>query len=172
MNLRKVLTMMRIVFFILLCFQLPFSAAAETPARLLEQFTGEWRAEGAAFGAPAKSHMAWSPALSGKHFRIEYRIEMFRDAGTSMFEGVGYYQLAEGEGLSGFWADNSGDLHPIRAEREGDALVSHWGVEDAKQGRTRYELLSSGEIEVTDWIRTDEGWRQFNNAVFRKRAEQ
>ena len=35
-----------------------------------------------------------------------------------------------------------------------------------KQGRTRYELLDADRIEVTDWIKTPEGWRQFNQAIF------
>jgi len=97
---------------------------------------------------------------------------MARESGPAVFEGVGYYQLGDGETLQAFWSDNSGDLHPIRAEREGEALISHWGVEGGKQGRTRYELLLSGDLQVTDWIRTSEGWRQFNQSTFTRRQEE
>jgi hypothetical protein len=148
------------------------AAAAEPPAALLEQFAGAWVSEGVAFGAPARSQMVWAPALDGRFQRIEYRIEMSRESGPSTFEGVGYYQLGNGETLNAFWSDNSGDLHPIRAGREGNALISHWGVEGGKQGRTRYELLLSGDLQVTDWIKTSEGWRQFNQSTFERRQEE
>ena len=115
--------------------------------------------------------MRWAPALNGKFFRLDYSVAVTREDGAAFtFEGVAHYQLGEGAELSAYWADNSGDLHPIRAERDGDALIAHWGVEGAKQGRTRYELLPSGEIEVTDWIRTGDEWRQFNQNRFARQA--
>lgn len=146
-------------------------ARAEDLAGLLEQFEGEWISDGPAFGGAAESIMIWAPALNDKFYRLDYSVAVTRDDGAAFtFEGVAHYQLGEGETLSAYWADNSGDLHPIRAERDGDALVAHWGVDGAKQGRTRYELVSSGEIDVTDWIRTKDGWRQFNSNRFVKLA--
>lgn len=142
------------------------AAAAEAPGALIQQFAGAWRAQGTAFGAPAQSHIVWAPALGGKFVRLDYSIEMTRESGTTRFEGAAYYQLEDGETVEAFWADNSGDLHPITASREGDALISLWGVEGGKQGRTRYELIASGEMQVTDWIKTPEGWRQFNQGLF------
>lgn len=146
---------------------------AMSPARsadasvLLQQLEGRWTSDGPAFGGAAHSVMSWAPALNGKFFRLDYSVAVTREDGVSFtFEGVAHYQLGEGETLSAYWADNSGDLHPIRAERQGDALIAHWGVEGAKQGRTRYELLPSGEVEVTDWIRTGDEWRQFNQNRF------
>ncbi len=146
-------------------------AAAESTSALLAQFKGEWRSDGSAFGGAAESEMIWAPALNGKFFRLDYRVAVTRDDGAAFtFEGVAHYRLANDETLTAYWADNSGDLHPIRAEREGDALLSHWGVEGGKQGRTRYALLPTGEIEVTDWIKTTDGWRQFNQNQFTKQA--
>ncbi|MFC2951141.1 hypothetical protein ACFOOP_04330 [Marinicaulis aureus] len=145
--------------------------AAASPSALLVQLQGEWRSDGSAFGGAAESEMVWAPALNGKFYRLDYRVAVTRDDGAAFtFEGVAHYQLGEGDVLSAYWADNSGDLHPIRAERDGDALIAHWGLEGAKQGRTRYELLSSGEIDVTDWIRTEDGWRQFNHNRFFRAA--
>ncbi len=159
--------------FLALCawFQLSLSAAAEAPASLLTQFIGEWSPSGEAFGAPAQSKMIWAPALGEKFLQIDYRIDMARASGPAVFSGVAYYQLGEGETLKAFWADNSGDLHPILATREGEALISHWGVEGGKQGRTRYELLAPDQMQVTDWINTPEGWRQFNHNSFARAAE-
>lgn len=146
----------------------PAFAQQPDAAQLLEDFKGEWTSTDPAFGAPAQSAMRWSSALGEKFSRLNYRIEM--NEGASVFEGVAYYRKAPGEKLTAFWADNSGDLHPITAVRDGQALVAHWGVEGEKQGRTRYELVSVDEIEVTDWIKTDEGWRQFNHNVFRRQG--
>ncbi|WP_375201895.1 hypothetical protein [Hyphococcus sp.] len=152
-------------------FCLTQSAAAGSPSVLLKQFEGRWTSDGPAFGGAAQSVMIWAPTLKDKFFRLDYSVAVTRDDGASFtFEGVAHYRLGEGETLSAYWADNSGDLHPIRAERDGDALVAHWGVEGAKQGRTRYELLSSARMQVTDWIKTEDGWRQFNQNQFNKAA--
>lgn len=141
-------------------------SAAADERLLLEQFVGAWSSNGDAFGGPAQTAMTWTPVLSGKFIRLDYRIEMPRGAETAVFEGAAYYK-PEGDGRwSAFWADSSGELHPVSAARDGDAIVSHWGVEDVKYGRTRYELLPNGEMEVTDWIQRDQDWRQFNQNTF------
>ncbi len=136
---------------------------------IFELFDGEWRSDGSAFGVPASSRMVWTPALDGKYVRLDYGIEMQPAQGAaSTFQGVAYYRDAGGSNYKAFWADNSGDLHPISAQRDGDALVAHWGAEGSKQGRTRYQLSAPGKLEVTDWIKTADGWRQFNHNVFER----
>ena len=150
---------------------MPAPARAEEAAALLEKFEGSWISDGPAFGGAAQSVMTWAPTLGGEFFRLDYSVAVMREDGAAFtFQGIAYYRHGEGETLAAYWADNSGDLHPIRAMRDGDALVAHWGVAGAKQGRTRYELLSSGEIDVTDWIRTGEDWRQFNRNRFVKQT--
>ena len=145
----------------------PAASGKDAEHSIFELLQGEWRSSGPAFGAPATSRMIWAPALDGKYYRLDYRIEIQPDQGTaSRFQGIAYYRDTGENEVDAFWADNSGDLHPISAERDGDALIAHWGVVGAKQGRTRYEFLASGNIEVTDWIKTAEGWRQFNQNVF------
>lgn len=158
-----------------LCGILSMFAAAQAgeATALLDSFEGRWISDGPAFGGEAESSMVWAPVFKEKFFRLDYRVAVMQEEGAPfVFEGVAHYQLQEGSVLGAYWADNSGDLHPIRAERDGEALIAHWGVEGAKRGRTRYELLPSGAIEVTDWIRTDEGWRQFNQNSFVKDGTQ
>ncbi len=145
----------------------PAEAGKDAERSIFELFHGKWQSNGPAFGAPAQSRMAWAPTLDGKYFRLDYRIEMQASEGpVSVFQGVAYYRDTGDDVVNAFWADNSGDLHPIAAERDHNALIAHWGVEGAKQGRTRYELLSTGEFEVTDWIKTADGWRRFNHTIF------
>ncbi len=143
------------------------SALAADDASLLDRFAGEWRSDGDAFGAPAQSVMTWAPVLHGKFVQLEYHIEMQRSEDQkAVFQGVAYYATGDSDPFSAFWADNSGDLHPIKAEHENNALIAHWGVDGGKQGRTRYELLAPEKMQVTDWIKTLEGWRQFNQNDF------
>ena len=143
------------------------SAQSQSSAPIIEQLSGTWVSGGDAFGVPARTTMRWEETLGGKFFRLDYRIEMQREGGApSVFEGVAYYRHAGNEAYTAYWADNGGELHPIKGEREGNALIAHWGAEGAKQGRTRYQLLPNGAVEVTDWIKTAEGWRQFNKNSF------
>jgi len=150
----------------LLC-ALFFAPAALAGESILDRFSGEWTSAGPAFGMPAQSAMGWAPALGNKFMRLDYRIGMTTEAGdVSTFEGAAYYRTSEDETFNAFWADNTGDLHPISATQEGDALISLWGVDGGKQGRTRYELFGQDEMQVTDWIKTADGWRQFNQNIF------
>lgn len=148
---------------------LTVGARGEEEAALLSKFEGDWHSQGSAFGKPAHSRMTWTLALDNRFYRLDYTISMENEPDPPrVFQGVAYYQISEKDDLRGFWADNSGDLHPIEGAREDEALVANWGVEGNKQGRTRYELLSADRMEVTDWIRTPEGWRQFNQNIFHR----
>lgn len=158
--------------FILVSAALSMAASAfaeETP--IVENFIGTWISDGDAFGAPAQTTMVWANALGGAFTHLDYRIEM-RPASKSpsVFAGKAYYKR-DGEGAyRAFWADSSGFLHPIVAVREGAALSVDWGVAGAKQGRTRYELTGEDEMQVTDWVLTDQGWREFNSNVFSRQS--
>ncbi|WDI32664.1 hypothetical protein PUV54_05570 [Hyphococcus flavus] len=161
--------MFRILFAICAFWSLALSAAAEeNTVSLLKQLEGVWVSDGDAFGGPAKTTMQWSKALDGKFMRLEYKIDMRPGTqNASVFAGTAYYQRSPDDPVRAFWADTQGSLHPIAATREDNALIAHWGREDAgEQGRSRYELLSSGEVRVTDWVKTDDGWRQFNQNTF------
>ncbi len=141
-------------------------AIAEDESMLLK-FEGEWRSEGVAFGAPTKGWMTWRLTLDDQFVRLDYKIQwQSKSDVTQVFQGVAYYKVGGGDKFDAFWADSIGDLHPISAEREGDALIAYWGVDGGKQGRTRYELLAPGKMEVTDWLKSPEEWREFNRNVF------
>ena len=145
---------------------LPLVNATAQEQSILELFEGTWVSNGNAFGSPAQSTMSWTRALNDKFYQLEYQIAMHPATGEQQdFEGVAMYR-GDDEGYDAFWADTSGDFLPVSAKRDGDALISHWGKVGDKQGRTRYELVSSDKIQVTDWILTPDGWRRFNNNLF------
>lgn len=144
---------------------LGFAPAAAQEGSWFEQAQGEWQAEGVSFGMPSTSRMTWSETLSGQFHRLDYRIEMTTpDGGTSVFEGIAHYRRTEA-GIHAYWADSTGDLHPIVATAENGALTAQWGRVGIKQGRTEYRMTEDG-MTVTDWLLTAEGWRQFNQTEF------
>lgn len=148
------------------------AVASENDDATLADFTGDWESKGITFGRPAHSILRWHPALNDKFMRVEYEIKSAdKPEAQLIFKGLGYYQMSGGGFHSAFWADSSGDLHPINAKIKGRTLVSTWGVAGGKLGRTHYQLNTAGQIEVTDWLLHEDGWKQFNHNIF-SRAEQ
>ena len=91
-----------------------FSARAAEYDSLLARFQGDWRSDGNAFGVKAESFMSWSLTLDGRFVSLDYKIEMTPAAGQiNVFQGIAYYRIDQDQGIDAFWADNSGDLHPI-----------------------------------------------------------
>jgi hypothetical protein len=159
---------MKHIFGAVVSFLLLLSAAHAEPAAIFTALEGKWSAKGNSFSPDAKAKMKWSETFAGKFYRVDYRIDMTLDGKPQSFEGVGHYQLADGDRIEAYWADSSGDLHPITAEISENAIVAHWGRAGAKQGRSEYRLNDDGSVLVTDWLLTADGWRQFNQATFRK----
>ncbi len=144
--------------------------AISTPATqsaIMEKFAGTWKAEGTSFGLPSKSTMIWFKDLADKFYRVKYQIDMDRESKTVTFRGHGYYTHGSKDG---FWADTSGDLHPMVTSYSDNMLSTIWGKAGGKQGRSNYTLKSDGSIEVVDWILQENGWREFNRTQF-QRAE-
>ena len=160
----KKIKQMLMVFFFLTIPQTVVAHAGEQS--LLSKFQGEWISDGEAFGQTATSTMVWSQALNKKFMHLEYKITMGSEGKSSVFQGTAYYKSLGNDEYSAFWADNIGDLHPITAKIDGNALVSIWGVKGAKLGRTRYELQGPNLLSVTDWIKKGDDWRQFNHNIF------
>lgn len=164
---------MRFIWATLLCLMAADGNAAAAPLHLLKQFIGEWHSGGDAFGSPARSRMVWYRGGPGDRFiRLEYRIETTaKDVKTGTFEGTAYYQTSTAETVQAIWADSNGSLHPITAAQDGAAIVAHWGSETTEQGRTRYDLQAPDRMQVTDWVKTPAGWRQFNQNTYARKKQ-
>ncbi len=155
----------------LLCTHVSVGAVAQDDGEQpLASLIGRWKSNGDAFRQPAETIMTWEPALNGQHVRLSYTIKFVNPAGPGgSFEGVAYYDHKGDGTFEAFWADNSGDLHLITATWDDKTLMSDWGREGGKQGRTRYQLADDGTITVTDWIKNRSGeWQQFNENVFER----
>lgn len=162
-------------FWILALTLLIIPAVAADDETILTAFIGSWQAEGEAFGAPSTSKMQWANSeLSGKFLKLDYQINRTTPNGPQgIFSGIAYYQkpsspVPANHEIRAFWADTNGSLHPVLATIDGQALIAEWGTPDTEQGRTRYQMTERDTIQVTDWVKTPDGWRQFNHAVFHR----
>lgn len=156
---------MRVLGFLIAAACLSTAPAAAQDADWFDRAEGEWHAEGTSFGLPSTTRMVWTEALSGQFHRLDYRIDMTAPNGTmSSFEGIAHYRSTEA-GIDAYWADSTGDLHPIVATAADGALTAQWGRVGVKQGRSEYRFTDDG-MTVTDWLLTPDGWRQFNRTDF------
>ena len=143
------------------------AVGSENDQARLADFAGDWESNGITFGQAAHSILRWHPALNGKFMHVEYEIKSADNLDAQpIFKGLGFYQMSGKTSLKAFWADSSGDLHPITARIKGRTLVSTWGVAGGKLGRTHYKLNRAGQMEVTDWLLHEDGWKQFNHNIF------
>ncbi len=145
------------------------NAAATADAAWHTPFMGVWVSAGDTFGQPATSQIEWTDAgLDGKFVRLDYRVETRpENSKPFIFKGTAYYpSSSEGKTVKAIWADSNGNLHPVAATISDETLVALWGTEATEQGRTRYELLSPTQMEITDWVKRPEGWKQFNRNIF------
>ena len=144
------------------------TAQADVTFTSISCLVGTWTSEGDAFGSPARSTMSWQTTLDAKFYRLDIRIKTYpEDREGFQFSGIAYYHNNE---KSGFWADSSGDLLPIAALKDNTALIAHWGRSGSKQGRSRYEMLESGDLLVTDWILSDDGWQLFSRNTYSRES--
>jgi hypothetical protein len=145
------------------------SAAALQSAAdpLLSRLAGQWTGTGTVLNQPSKIQMSWTWELGGRFMRLSFRNEMGTAPKVNIFEGHAYYRpSAEGQ-YRGMWFDNAGQLRPLDAKRDGDALVSKWGTPDTEEGETTYRLRADGTMEVIDRVKGKDGtWREFGRATY------
>jgi Protein of unknown function (DUF1579) len=129
----------------------------------LEKLKGTWVAKGSAFGMPADVEMTWMAALGGRYTQIQYKIVMHGKEGKDqLFEGTAYYKPAGENKYVATWFDSGGEMHPITATSDENALTSFWGTPETKLGKTIYKLLDNNTVEITDFIQKKDGsWQQF-----------
>ncbi len=137
----------------------------------LSRLQGDWGGEGTAFGSKATVRQKWEWTLGGKFLRLSLKYETKEADGKSqVFEGHGYYK-AKGEGeYEGQWFDSQGNLYPINAQLEGDALIALWGIPGKVEGKSTYRLIEAGkQLEAADAIKQkDGGWREFSRFALRR----
>ncbi|MGH9386021.1 MAG: hypothetical protein ACRD2N_17220 [Vicinamibacterales bacterium] len=137
---------------------------------ILSRVEGRWSGEGTVLGQPSRIEMEWSWTLGRRFLRLTFTNEMGTAPKTTTFEGHAYYRSLGGGQYRGMWFDNSGQMRPISARRDGEALVSNWGTPDTEEGETTYRLAGAGRLEVVDRVKSKDGmWRTFGQSALTKR---
>lgn len=140
---------------------------------LLNRFNGTWRGEGKAFGRTAHLDMTWERVLGNRFVRLSLRNEMQSANGQKqVFEGHAYYQPvgtpSDGK-YEARWFDSRGVSFHIKAQTEGDTLVSFWGSPETEQGKSVYQVIGTDKMEVVDSVRQKDGtWREFGKFIVQR----
>ena len=121
---------------------------------------GNWAAPCLFFGNEAQCHLEWRSGQHDSLLEMTYTVSTTGDEPRALFNGKSTLKR-DAETFRGYWSASNGAMHPVFARLDGAQLESHWGDASTEQGRSRYQLTASGQLHVTDWVLTDEGWRLF-----------
>ena len=146
---------------LLLPLTLPTSMAAPHSATpdVIAALIGSWSGEGELFGQPATFAMTWAWELDGQFVRLTF------DNGA--IEAVAHYRVDGSDRLSGTWFDSRGEVVELRAVATDSTLTTRW-IAETEQGRTIYRVVDEATVEVEDAVLTDDGWRPFGRATYRR----
>ncbi|MBV7255172.1 hypothetical protein KCG44_00080 [Pacificimonas sp. WHA3] len=151
-------------------FALVLGAAVPGVAQTAEDgpkaLTGDWHSDCDAWGTPAKCTLRWMPGLHETQMNLEYDVRA-ADGGARLFMGQGVYRMGDDD-LSGYWIDTNGSLHPLHAVWQDRTLITHWGEAQTERGRSEYRMGEDGTLIVTDWVLTEDGWREFMRVQYRR----
>ena len=151
---------------ILLLLLVPFQATSQTNP-LLSRLEGSWQGDAQTLGMAANMRLKWEWVLNKKFLRLSLKNEMSTSNGQKqVFEGEAYYHASAAEA---HWFDSRGMMFPIKAQIEGDALVSMWGSPDKEEGKSTYRLIDASTLEVIDTVKQKDGtWREFGRATLKR----
>ncbi len=145
-------------FFLLLALLLQAGAAQAEP---LDWLTGRWNGQGTALGNQSEATLEATPALAGKFIELRYRFHPLANP-QAAFEGRALYRPSEDGTWSARWFDSRGVTFPIQAVLAGETLTAEWGEEGSERGRTVYQGLDDGRLEIVDLVRRADGeYREF-----------
>lgn len=148
-------------------------AALRTEPPVVAALLGDWRGTGVVNGQDSTIAMTWERAVGDAFVRLRFRNEMAAGNGRPavVFEGHGYYRLARADGGAGTWFDSRGYMLPVRVTLDAQAFTSEWGGPTTEQGRTTYRLVEADVLEVTDFVRVNDGsYREFGRSRLRRQT--
>ena len=153
---------------------LSFTPTTPTLASNPLSFIGHWASTCEFFGATAQCELEWRAGLHPSLVEMQFTvldspasIGNETEAGL-MFKGRSVLKQEEGA-FRGFWQASNGDIHPLFARLESGTLTSYWGEAATELGRSEYQLLEDGSLQVKDWVLTDEGWQLFMEVEYQRR---
>ena len=154
------------LFTIVLLLLVPFQATSQSN-QLLSRLEGSWQGDGKTLGMAANMQLKWEWVLNKKFLRLSLKNEMSTPNGQKqVFEGEAYYHASAAEA---HWFDSRGMMFPIKAQIEGDMLISMWGSPDKEEGKSTYRIIDANTLEVIDTVKQKDGtWREFGRATLKR----
>lgn len=143
----------------------PASIMAQT-APVFDRLAGEWQGEGTLMGRSAEFRMRWTP--HGELATLVFG-NAFRDstgAVTPVLAAVAAYRTVS-EAPKAVWLDSRGVRIEIDWQATDSTLVADWSA-PSESGRTTYHVIGPDAVDVTDEVRTEDGWRTFATARYRR----
>lgn len=139
---------------------------AQTTAPVFDRLVGDWRGEGMLMGQPAQFTMSWT--RHGGFVVLTFSNAVVDSAGqvTPVLEAAAVYRAAY-DSPEAVWLDSRGVRVEIEWAATDSTLVADWSA-PTEAGRTTYRVVADDAIAVTDEVRTDEGWRTFGTARYRR----
>lgn len=140
-------------------------------ANVFERLQGVWAGSGTLFGRSASFGMEWRLEWEGRIATLRFDNGFVADDGgkTPVLEAVAYYGTASAEAGRGAWIDSRGEILALRFTAGESSLTVHWESE-SENGRTEYRFVEEDALEVLDEVRTDDEWRAFGRATYRRTA--
>lgn len=145
----------------------PSSLAAQTVAPVFDRLAGQWQGEGTLMGRSAEFAMTWTPHGELASLVFSNAFPDSTGALTPVLDAVAAYRTAA-ETPQAVWLDSRGVRIEIEWRATDDStLVADWAA-PKESGRTTYRVIGPDAVEVTDEVRTDDGWRTFATARYRR----
>lgn len=145
----------------------PSALAAQSAAPVFDRLAGEWRGEGTLMGRSAEFTMTWTPHGELATLVFSNAFPDSTGALTPVLEAVAAYRTVR-ETPEAVWLDSRGVRIEIAWQATDDStLVADWSAPN-ESGRTSYRVVGPDAVEVTDEVLTDEGWRIFATARYRR----
>lgn len=143
------------------------SLMAQTTATVFDRLGGEWQGEGTLMGRSAQFAMTWTPHGELATLAFSNAFPDSTGALTPVLEAVAAYRTVS-ETPEAVWLDSRGVRIDIDWQATDDStLVADWSSPN-ESGRTTYRVVGPDAVEVTDEVRTEEGWRTFATARYER----
>lgn len=143
----------------------PVRGPAVEGKSFLRELAGGWIGAGTVQKREAHVELGVRPVLGGRFVELHWLNNGGKD-GRDLFEGIAVYEEKPDGTLAATWWDSQGARHEVKATVEGAAMTALWG----DRGRTVYRLLETGELEVTDSVKRQDGsWSEFGRSTLKRK---
>ncbi len=140
------------------------SAPVETQS-FLRGLSGGWIGRGSVMKRESHVELSVTPVLGARFLELHW-VNSGGPDGHNLFEGFAVYEEKPDGTLAATWWDSQGARHAVAATVEGKAMTALWG----ERGRTVYRLLDTGELEVVDSVKRQDGsWSEFGRSTLTRK---